>query len=451
LDSITRDILILVLAHYNLKRHSSKDRKPEMMNYILQYFKQSINPKLCRGGCGRSMVEDFVTCNICKNIQKKPRGYERTIAFRENLDEIVTNLKPIGVHEKEMFNKEQFYEITQKLGIKLKKSDCSKDDLINYLNKFLEEKEQKEEEAKKAEELTLFQKKEEEKKYQLDFNGIIINSRKEDGFIDATSLCKAGGKQFKHWHSLDSTKELIKALEQAEILKVGTTTFKDWSVGIPTDPIKIIDIINTGTNDKRGSWIHPDLAVQLAQWISPTFALKVSKWIRELLLFGNVVLGEERNEKILIERMKQENLELQRKTIELEKENLKLLKNHNQILKKRQYHTFKRGPVFYIFVSNDGRLKLGFEGISIDDRIESHRTTQPDLKIVCICYTEKAYLLEQIMLSRYETKKVALSHEVLEEIDVEHVLESVKHFVDYGRFEATFETEDELEKYNSTV
>jgi hypothetical protein len=72
-------------------------------------------------------------------------------------------------------------------------------------------------------------------------------------------------------------------------------------------------------------------------------------------------------------------------------------------------------------------------------------------KVLCICYTEKAYLLEQIMLSRYETKKVALSHEVLDEIDVEHVLESVKHFVDYGRFEATFETEDELEKYNSTV
>lgn len=33
---------------------------------------------------------------------------------------------------------------------------------------------------------------------------------------------------------------------------------------------------------EKGSWIHPDLAIQLAQWISPLFALRVSKWIRTL-------------------------------------------------------------------------------------------------------------------------------------------------------------------------
>lgn len=449
-NSVSRDILILVLTNYNLKRHSSKDRKAEMMNYIIEYFKQSMNSKICRGGCGRVMVEDFGTCNICLNKKKKPRGYERTIAFRDNLDEIVKNIKPIESHEKEMYNKEQFYEITQKLGINIKKSDCTKDDLITYLNKFLTEREEKEQEGIKEEELRLFQEKHEEKKYQLDFNGIIINSRKEDGFIDATSLCKAGGKEFKNWYRLDSTKELIKEFEIQQKIEY-EKIYSDKKSVAQKIPTKVIDIIQGGSAKLQGSWIHPDLAVQIAQWISPAFAIKVSKWTRELLLFGNVKLGEERNENLLIERMKQENKELQRKTIELEKENLKLLKNHNQILKKRQYHTFKKGSVFYIFVSNDGRMKLGFEGISVDDRLESHRTTQPDLKVVCICYTEKAYLLEQIMLSRYETKKVALSHEVLDDIDVKHVLESVKHFVDYGRFEATFETEDEIEKYNSTI
>ena len=44
-------------------------------------------------------------------------------------------------------------------------------------------------------------------------NNIIIETR-EDGFINATQLCKAGGKVFKDWHRLNSTKELIKELDK---------------------------------------------------------------------------------------------------------------------------------------------------------------------------------------------------------------------------------------------
>jgi hypothetical protein len=48
--------------------------------------------------------------------------------------------------------------------------------------------------------------------YSLVLNNITIESR-EDGFINATQLCKAGGKQFNYWHRLASTKELIEALK----------------------------------------------------------------------------------------------------------------------------------------------------------------------------------------------------------------------------------------------
>ena len=37
--------------------------------------------------------------------------------------------------------------------------------------------------------------------------------REEDGYINATKLCKAGGKIFSNWYRLDSTKELINELE----------------------------------------------------------------------------------------------------------------------------------------------------------------------------------------------------------------------------------------------
>jgi hypothetical protein len=33
--------------------------------------------------------------------------------------------------------------------------------------------------------------------------------RKEDGYINATQLCKSGGKEFKNWNRNDKTKQLV--------------------------------------------------------------------------------------------------------------------------------------------------------------------------------------------------------------------------------------------------
>ena len=85
---------------------------------------------------------------------------------------------------------------------------------------------------------------------------------------------------------LESTKELIKTLES--------------DVGIPTSQLIDSKKGNT-TKYSQGSWIHPDLAVQLAQWISPKFALQVSKWIRELAVTGSVRIGMEKTDNKILE------------------------------------------------------------------------------------------------------------------------------------------------------
>ena len=120
-------------------------------------------------------------------------------------------------------------------------------------------------------------------KREIELNGIFIESR-EDGYINATSLCKAGGKQFKHWNSLDSTKKLISTL--CSVVGISTT--------------ELVDIKQGGDPKLQGSWIHPDLAIQLAQWISALFALKVSRWVRELALTGSVFVGNEKTEEQLL-------------------------------------------------------------------------------------------------------------------------------------------------------
>lgn len=50
---------------------------------------------------------------------------------------------------------------------------------------------------------------------------------------------------------------------------------------------QVIDIKKGGGNDKRGSWIHPTIATNLAAWISSEFSFKVSLWIEEWKIINN--------------------------------------------------------------------------------------------------------------------------------------------------------------------
>jgi len=115
-----------------------------------------------------------------------------------------------------------------------------------------------------------------------DFHGATIRQRVSDGYLDATAMCKATGKRFGDYKRLKNTKEFFSVLS--------------GYVGIPTD--LIIQIINTGANEKRGTWIEPHASINLAQWCSPEFAVMVTEWIFELLTKGSVTLNPEPNQEI---------------------------------------------------------------------------------------------------------------------------------------------------------
>jgi hypothetical protein len=113
----------------------------------------------------------------------------------------------------------------------------------------------------------------ENKALNLILNNQIIQFREPDNYINATQLCKSGGKKFHDWIRLDTTKNLISMLAS--------------KAGIPA--LDLIDSTKGGNH--IGTWIHPDLAIQLAQWISSEFAIQVSLWIRELFTKGNVSIN----------------------------------------------------------------------------------------------------------------------------------------------------------------
>ncbi len=104
-----------------------------------------------------------------------------------------------------------------------------------------------------------------------DVNETKIDQRLVDGYINATALCKAAGKNFADYARLESTKEYIEELSS--------------ETGIPISAL--IQSIRGGIPEFQGTWVHPQVAINLAQWASAKFAVLVSKWVFEWMS-GNV-------------------------------------------------------------------------------------------------------------------------------------------------------------------
>jgi hypothetical protein len=198
--------------------------------------------------------------------------------------------------------------------------------------------------TKNVDNIVIIKKKE---KQELILNDIIISSRYEDNYVNATQLCQAGNKKFSHWISLDSTKELINILES--------------DAGIPAS--ELLDIIKGGDYKKQGSWVHPDLAIQLAQWISPKFALQVSKWIRTLFSNGhlevNIEVLKEKEKEIIIKDKKIQLLE-------------------DLCVQKQKRHDYPEQNVVYVLTTKDNKKKRIYiigKTISLKDRLSTYNKT----------------------------------------------------------------------------
>lgn len=106
---------------------------------------------------------------------------------------------------------------------------------------------------------------------QYDFNnlithksqGALIHQRPGDGYINATAMCRAAGRPWSRYWELPAAKEFAEALSAA--------------LGIPR--AELIQSLVGGQPHLQGTWVHPRVAIHLAQWLSPEFAVEVSGWV----------------------------------------------------------------------------------------------------------------------------------------------------------------------------
>ncbi len=104
-------------------------------------------------------------------------------------------------------------------------------------------------------------------------NDQAIAQRTSDGYISATAMCKAAKKKWADYFRLESTQEYLQALSQDLGLIV--------IVNNPTPHIPTSALVETfrGGNSQQGTWIHYEVAVDLAKWLSPQFRILVNRWV----------------------------------------------------------------------------------------------------------------------------------------------------------------------------
>jgi len=293
-----------------------------------------------------------------------------------------------------------------------------------------------------------------------DVQPLVINDytliyRKEDGYVDVTNLCKAGEKKFNHWNSLEKTQAFIKVLS--------------FETGIPAS--KLIEVISGGNFKNQGTWAHPQVAINIAQWISPEFDVKVSKWVFELMITGKVELGNEKTNEELeikyIEQIKSLTNEIETKTTELEtnkQEYQLLLTKHNSSLKNHRYVKFKESdPCFYIIDSGilcdcgqpNTQYKFGIAGTdqhTIDDRLQSHRTLWPLLKVRFLLFIKEVSVIEKTFKMMYEKEINPNGHEIIEGVLIEDMIDRLKKLFDLLCIkDYHIMSEEKLKEYNDYV
>jgi len=90
--------------------------------------------------------------------------------------------------------------------------------------------------------------------------------REIDGYVFATDMCKAGNKKYAHYNENKKTNEFLKELAQE--LRIHSNVLIESKKG--------------NNSNTCGTWVHPLVAIHLAQWISPEFYVWSIKNITKL-------------------------------------------------------------------------------------------------------------------------------------------------------------------------
>jgi hypothetical protein len=113
-------------------------------------------------------------------------------------------------------------------------------------------------------------------------NGTCVEQRLTDGFINGTAMCVAHGKDISDWLRTDDTFETVVVLaNDLGIVPISAKKPNSDKTRLSACYPTLVVVKRGAPEAGGGTWLHPDLAIQLAQWCNKSFALQVSRWVRE--------------------------------------------------------------------------------------------------------------------------------------------------------------------------
>ena len=232
---------------------------------------------------------------------------------------------------------------------------------------------------------------------------------REDGYINATMLCKAHGKKLLgHYNENKQTKAYLQELS--------------INIGIP---ILELFVTNVGGNHS-GTWVHRKVAIHLAQWLSPSFAVQVSNWLDELLITGKVEIRNEKSNKELEYKLedqlkllteeKEEVINTAKKQLEESQEEVKKLRKKYV---KQPKEVLEQKNVVYLMTSEDsekvGEYNVG-KALDLSKRKESYNHNKlHDFKVIYYisCKNSKLMdILESVILTKLEKYRCKAGRDV---------------------------------------
>ncbi|EKU98001.1 KilA-N domain-containing protein [Leptolyngbya sp. PCC 7375] len=99
------------------------------------------------------------------------------------------------------------------------------------------------------------------------YRGFTVHQLKGSGYLNLAHIAKATKGNLQKWKNLDSTKALLMEFNKL---------YNECS--ILNDRIEPLEVKYNPFTGGRGTWAHPDIAIQFAHWCNPTIGLKVTEW-----------------------------------------------------------------------------------------------------------------------------------------------------------------------------
>ena len=96
---------------------------------------------------------------------------------------------------------------------------------------------------------------------------LITELRMEDGYINATKMAKAAGKKLSNWLQNKTTRDYLEGFS----IEAGIAA-------------SMLVQQKHGKGDQQGTWVHPEIAVDVAAWCSVPFKIQVNRLVVRYLI-----------------------------------------------------------------------------------------------------------------------------------------------------------------------